>query len=82
MGFSCLGCLQRTSKKQMIQLGAVPTQLFQPLNLIVNGTANHFMKKHFSVYYANAVEQQLDSGELKILLALLDVDLQLSHRYN
>ena len=46
--------------------------LFQPLDLTVNGSAKAFMKKKFTEWYSSSIAKQLDEGK-----AVEDIDVEL-----
>ena len=48
------------------------TNLFQPLDLTVNGSAKAFMKRKFTDWYSSSISKQLDEGK-----AIDDVDMDL-----
>ena len=60
-----------------VKVPANMTNLFQPLDLTVNGSAKAFMKKKFTEWYSLEVTKQLDNGksaeeiEVKLLLSKL-----------
>jgi len=61
-----------------IELVPVPgnmTHCFQPLDLIVNGSAKKFIRRKFVAYYSSEVKSQLDSGKK---LDGVEVDFRLS----
>ena len=51
------------------------TNLFQPLDLTVNGSAKAFMKRNFTEWYSSSISKQLDEGKA---IDDIDVDLKLS----
>ena len=53
-------------KENHIKLTKVPanmTNLFQPLDLTVNGSAKAFMKRKFTEWYSSQISKQLDEGK-------------------
>ena len=53
-------------RENSIKLVKVPpnmTQLFQPLDLTVNGTAKAYMKRRFTEWYSRCIAVQLDEGK-------------------
>ena len=62
-------------KENHIKVTRVPpnmTNLFQPLDLTVNGSAKAFMKKKFTEWYSCSIAKQLDEGK-----AVEDIDAEL-----
>ena len=62
-------------KQNHIKVARVPpnmTNLFQPLDLTVNGSAKAFMKKKFTEWYSCSIAKQLDEGK-----AVEDIDAEL-----
>ena len=62
-------------KENHIKVTRVPpnmTNLFQPLDLTVNGSAKAFMKKKFTEWYSSSIATQLDEGK-----AVEDIDVEL-----
>ena len=51
------------------------TNLFQPLDLTVNGSAKAFMKRKFTEWYSSSIATQLDQGKS---IEEVDVELKLS----
>ena len=62
-------------KENHIKVIRVPpsmTNLFQSLDLTVNGSAKVFMKKKFTEWYSSSIAKQLDEGK-----AVEDIDVEL-----
>ena len=48
------------------------TNLFQPLDLIVSGSAKAYMKRKFNEWYSTSISRQLDEGK-----AVDDIEVEL-----
>ena len=65
-------------KENFIKVVKVPeniSNLFQPLDLTVNGSAKVFMKRKLTEWYSSSISKQLDKGKST---DDIDVDLKLS----
>ena len=65
-------------KENHIKVTRVPpniANLFQPLDLTVNGSAKAFMKKKFTEWYSSSIAKELDEGKP---VEDIDVELKLS----
>ena len=51
------------------------TKYYQPLDLMVNGHAKHYLKNKFSTWYRNQILKQLDEG---VNIDAVDVKLRLT----
>ena len=51
------------------------TNLFQPLDLTVNGSAKAFLKKKFTEWYSSSISKQLEEGKQ---IKDIDVEFKLS----
>ena len=48
---------------KLVKVPANMTQLFQSLDLTINGAAKAYMKKRFTEWYNRCIIQELDSGK-------------------
>ena len=65
-------------RENNIKLVRVPpnmTNIFQPLDLTVNGAAKAYLKSKFTEWYSNSIAKQLDEGKI---IEDIDVKLKLS----
>ena len=65
-------------RENNIKLVRVPpnmTNIFQPLDLTVNGAAKAYLKSKFTEWYSNSIAKQLDEGKI---IEEIDVKLKLS----
>ena len=65
-------------KESKIKVTRVPvnmTNLFQPLDLTVNGSAKAFLKKKFTEWYSSSISKQIEEGKS---IGHIDVELKLS----
>ena len=72
------GPVMQKLKENNIKVTRVPanmTNLFQPLDLTVNGSAKAFMKRKFTEWYSSSISQQLEQGKS---IEDIDVELKLS----
>ena len=60
---------------KVVKVPANMTHFFQPLDLTVNGSAKHFMRKRFVTWYAEKIKKQMDAG---VLAESIDVNLKLT----
>ena len=61
----CTGNVKTFLEKLNIKVVTVPanmTHFFQPLDLTVNGSAKHFMKKKFVTWYDGEVKKEIEEG--------------------
>ena len=59
----------------MTRVPANMTNLFQPLDLTVNGSVKAFLKKKFTEWYSSSISKQIEEGKS---IGHIDVELKLS----
>lgn len=51
---------------KLVKVPANITQIFQPLDFRENGSAEEFMKSHFTKWYSRCIVQELDNRSLQL----------------